>query len=353
MTNKPDGPFVLPGLVQWLRVGDRRARQLTLEVARELRVQEIMLLFSWADIYDDHIPGSWGASSLEWLDETIDLFAHTYGMTIYPRLFYTPPCACAERARELGLPPQTNLPPDRLTGFAAFCARMLQRYSGSTGSYWQIGNEPNNDAYWSQKADPDGALFAKMARPAIDVIHAYGKKVVLGGIIPPYQPWLRDMKREGVLPRVDAIGIHAFPGTWDKMEWKGWTHAIATARAFLDHPRQEIWVTEAGFSTAPLHGAHDREARFALEKKQIDFFEDFCRASADKKFWYCAVNQDPEHETDNALNQGKPPDPRAYHFGITLLSGTHKLLFYRWKVLAEMKASTVAHRHEASGKRSA
>lgn len=315
--------------MQWFRVGDVRARELTLMAVRELHVRDIMIAFSWADLHNASVPGSWGESSMQWLDETIFLLRRE-GAVVYPRLFYTPPELCRKRAEGIGMPPQTNFPPDCLEDWTLFCRAMLERYAAATGDYWQLGNELNNDAYWSAKIDPSGEIAAAMLKPSIDLLHDFGKKVVLGGIIPPYIDWLWRMGRKGVLDGVDALGVHAFPGTWDKVQWAGWDAAIERVKPFL--PRGvELWITETGFSTE----APTQRERSKRERMQIEYFEHVCRAPADRVFWYSAVNQAPDHPTDNQLNQGKRPDPRAYHFGIVMCSGTKKPLYHYWQETAD------------------
>lgn len=321
----------MPGIVQWFRFENYEEVDTTIKLLKELNVKNLRTGFSWADWERPKGP-DW----FDWFIERVD----QAGIEIFPTLFYTPAAKACLLPKQTLKDARTSFPPKRPEDYAAFCEEMIARYGNQFGDYLQIWNEPNNDAYWSFTHDIDGGRFAEMAHLAIEAVHRKGKKVVLGGIIPPYKPWLKLMDRYDIILKADAIGIQAFPGTWDKMQWKGWPHAVQEVRDMLAHlaaqtkniALPEVWITETGFSTVSLEdqGVAMQAVRETL---QIDYFESLKTTGANRVFWYCAKDQDLDHPTDNVLNRlrAKTADPRAYYFGIIDRTGRKKPLYNHWK----------------------
>jgi CDP-paratose 2-epimerase len=223
---------------------------------------------------------------------------------------------------------RTCFPPSRLIDYAQFEEAVLCRYGDKIGDYIQIWNEQNNPSYW--RHDPKYHRFACMARLAAEVAQGHGKKAVLGSIIPPYGDWIRLMRKYGVLELYDAVAIHAFPGTWDKMDWVGWRATAELVRGELDG--QELWVTETGLSAVTLED-QSNEMQVHRESEQIAYFKMACDAPVERIFWHCAMDQALDHPTDNYLNRGTPCDPRAYYFGLVSREGRRKPLFRHWQSL--------------------
>ena len=55
----------------------------------------------------------------------------------------------------------------------------------------------------------------------------------LGGLGPIDPHWLRLMGERGVLDHIDAVGVHAFPVTFE-FHWEGWAAKVARVRDVLD-----------------------------------------------------------------------------------------------------------------------
>src|SRR5437764_5617639 len=131
-----------------------------------------------------------------------------------------------------------------------------------------------------------------------------------------YPNWFRLIIHDGVMQYIDAIGIHAFPGTWD-LTWAGWPSFVAKATEVLDefNSTAEIWVTETGYST----WRHD-------EHRQVTAFLDVLTAPVSRVYWYGARDLDPDLPTVDGFHS----DEREYHFGLRRADGVPKLLHRLW-----------------------
>ena len=76
-----------------------------------------------------------------------------------------------------------------------------------------LWNEPNNLSHWNFKLDPGWVHFAEMVKRASVAIRRVnaGLPIVLGGVSACDCEFLKLLAREGVMPYVDAVGVHGFP----------------------------------------------------------------------------------------------------------------------------------------------
>jgi CDP-paratose 2-epimerase len=315
----------LPFAVNWLSFEDEASINLVIRVMRDLRIGELRTAFSWAD---------WERPGGEaWFDYFVKRFTDA-NIRLVPCLFYTP----TDKARtKPGDEPKTSYPPKRLEDYADFVGEVIGRY-GRSFEWIHLWNEANWNVYWNWDMDPGWKLFAEMIRYAIPVCKRAEKKIVLGGMSPYETMWVDAMFRENVLQHADALGIHAFPGTWDKETehrrggrvWKGLVAEIEDARAHLraNGSRAEIWLTETGYSTFG-EGLEMRDR----EKKQVAYFDELMRSPADRAFWHSVIDQRTGTPTDNELNSEEMRDDKAYHFGIVRENGNPKALYYYWQQL--------------------
>lgn len=111
-----------------------------------------------------------------------------------------------------------------------------------------IWNEPNNKSHWDPEVDPEWSRFAEMAILAADAIAAENAELtrVLGGISPIDPGFMRRMRDQGVLDRVDAVAVHGFPLDWNLWQIQEWPRKLDEIRGVTDLP---VWVTEVGIST--------------------------------------------------------------------------------------------------------
>jgi CDP-paratose 2-epimerase len=316
----------LPNAVQWFTFEQYKDVEAAIAVLKQLQINFLRINASWADYERPGGP--------EWFDYLFPKFAREK-IELLPCFFYTP----LQLARLDGGSAKTSNPPQNLRDYADFVKMFLGKY-GETCSWVQVWNEPNNSAYWNQDLDADGKLFAQMAGFAIDVAHDFGKKVVLGGLSPTDYNWIQRMFDYGVLGKCQALGTHAFEGTWSRnrhtekpeMPWMGWEEEVAGQRQLFAKngcSDIQVWITETGYSTWG-----NEAQRKSKERDQIQYFDELLTAPADQIFWFSLFDQKPGTTTDNVLNMGKELDNKAFHFGVIDFQGQPKALFDHWQSFA-------------------
>ena len=285
------------GVAEWFVIGEHERAERVATSLSALGVRHLRTGLSWADW---HAPG--GKAWYRWL---LPRLARDF--ELLPCITYTPP--------SLGVEPATAAPPRRLRDYADFVDVMLSEF-GPLFEYVELWNEPNNLSDWDWRIDTNWAMFAEMIGAAASWARRRGKRVVLGGPSPLDATWLDAVGRHGLLADVDAVGLHAFPATWEP-HWNGWAAAAdkfaATLRAH--DSRAELWITETGFSTW-RNDEHSqlRELAVALA------------APVARVYWYAAEDLSPDRRTAD----GSHADERDYHFGVHRVDGTPKLLGRTW-----------------------
>ena len=140
-----------------------------------------------------------------------------------------------------------------------------------------------------------------------------GRPTVLGGLIPVDEHWLTLMHRSGMMPYIDIVGIHAFPGMWFphhsnwewQRDWQGWPAKLSHAAA---HGGRPVWVTETGIATWDL--ALGRETKYELQAAAIDAI---IAAPGERFYFYSLIDLDPDREAI----EGFHVDENEYHMGLT------------------------------------
>jgi CDP-paratose 2-epimerase len=282
------------GVVEWLRPGEHERAERLIEGLRRIGVSDLRTGISWADC---HTPG--GRAWYDWLLPRL-----AAELNVLPCFTYTPP--------SLGIEPKTSAPPRDLKAYADFLDVMLTAH-GEHFDWVELWNEPNNLNDWDWRLDAEWRRFCEMIGGAAYWARERGKKTVLGGMCPTDPNWLALVAERGVLQYVDAIGLHAFPATWDHA-WQGWDHLVGEVRAVLEPRglRPELWATEVGYAT----WRHD-------EAEQLSCFVDALQAPLDRLYWYAFQDLDPETESQ----EGFHVDERHYHFGLVRSDGAPKLLY--------------------------
>lgn len=284
------------GALEWFRIGEHDRVDRVLEDLALLGIKELRTGISWADW---HTPE--GEAWFAWLFP--QLARH---VSVLPCFVYTPP--------SWGVAPKTSAPPMNLRSYADFVDMMINRF----GKYFQwveLWNEPNNLREWDVTLDPYWMKFSEMIGAAAYWARQRGKKTVLGGLSPIDPNWLRLMGERGLLPHVDAVGVHAFPVS--ESNWEGWKPAADRIREVLKpfNDKTQVWITETGYST----WRHD-------ERRQLTAFVDALDAPVERVYWYAVHDLDPKLPTV----EGFHADERAYHFGLKRADGSEKLLYRIW-----------------------
>jgi beta-xylosidase len=109
-------------------------------------------------------------------------------------------------------------------------------------------NEPNNKSHWDFEVDPEWKLFAEMVNLASEAVNAENPRLtkVLGGMSPIDPAFVENLKRKGVLDRMDAIAVHGFPLDWNHWQINDWPEKLKEIQAGITLP---VWVSEVGVST--------------------------------------------------------------------------------------------------------
>ncbi len=282
------------GVVEWFRAGDEARVEAAFGRMAALGIGRLRTHLSWADFHADQ--GRW----YDWL-----IPALASKVEILPCLHFTPPSLSATG--------RTSGPPRRPRDYADFVDLVLDRY-GDRFEWVELWNEPNNLSDWDWRHDPDWHIFSEMIGAAAHWTQERGWKAVLGGPCPTDLNWLRLMGERGVLAKLDAIGLHGFPGTWESAEstWQPWPEQVRDVRALLGEfgLGPEIWLTEVGYSSWRNDPA-----------KYIRWFLDAADAPVERVYWYMLEDIDPAVPTQDGLQF----DPRHYHFGLYDASGAPKL----------------------------
>jgi CDP-paratose 2-epimerase len=227
---------------------------------------------------------------------------------LVPCFSYTPP--------SLGVVPRTSSPPREPSRYAGFVAQMTERYSEHF-EWVELWNEPNNRAEWDWTLDPEYRIFSAMVIEAAERAHERGKKVLLGGLSPIDPTFLAHLGKLGVLQHMDAVGLHGFPGTWER-NWNGWAAEVERIVEVNEQfgVKPALWGTEIGFST-----------RKSRETEQVAVFMEAVEQPFDRLYWYTLEDLHP----DLAANSGFHQDEREYHQGIIRVNGLPKLLHRLWR----------------------
>ena len=291
----PPAPLTLDraGIVEWFRPGEHERVEATLAGLAVLGISRLRTAISWADFHTAAGPG--------WYDWLLPAIARR--VELLPCFLYTPP--------SLGIEPKTSSPPRDPKAFADFLDVAVDRY-GRTFEWVDLWNEPNNLNEWDWHLDYDWRLFSTMIGNAASWMHRRGKRTVLGGMCPADVNWLGLMCERGVIAHIDAVGVHAFPGTWQP-HWKGWAPVLDRLRETLNRHGcpARLWITETGYSTWD-----HREAG------QVSTFTAALQSDAERVYWYSYRDLPAEAEGQEGFHF----DERHYHTGLVTDAGRPKLL---------------------------
>ena len=208
-------PTAAIGVLEWFRSGEHARVERVLGKLRALGIERLRTGISWADYLDE------GGEA--WYDWLLPRLARE--VELLPCVVYTPP--------SLATAPKIQAPPRRPRDYADFLDHLITRH-GDCFEHVELWNEPNNLNDWDWTLDPGWERFAAMIGDAAYWMRERGRKTVLGGMCPTDPDWLRMMGERGVLEHLDAVGVHAFPGSWETV-WDGW-------EATIDRVRTTYWT---------------------------------------------------------------------------------------------------------------
>lgn len=193
----------------------------------------------------------------------------------------------------------THYPPRDAADYAAYVAAMARRY-GTHGSLWErpgapafrplLGIELWNEASqsWSWRPDPDPAGYAALARAAATAIHAAAPDARVVLTADPFDvrrdgtrtPWLERVldAAPDLGSMVDVYAVHPYPEPRNlgplaaaadhSRAFARVADVDAIARAHgVPHP---VWITEIGWSTAPVAGGVNEFSQALYLTQAID-----------------------------------------------------------------------------------
>jgi CDP-paratose 2-epimerase len=286
------------GMLEWFRPGEHDRVDRVLDDLGAIGVTQLRTGISWADVCTPE-GEAWYAWLLPQLSRRVNVL----------------PCF-VDTAPGWGVAAKNSAPPGNLKSYADFLDVLITRY-GRHFDWIELWNEPNDPRKWdATELDPYWWKFSEMIGNAAYWAQHRGKKTVLGGMRPIDPNWLRLMGERGLLKHIDAVGVHAFPGTSDAQP-DDWKTDIERIREVLHqfNPAGQVWITETGYST----WRHD-------ECRQITALIDALDAPVDRVYWYSLQDLDPRLATGDGFHA----DERDYHFGIKYADGSPKLLHRLW-----------------------
>jgi len=137
-------------------------------------------------------------------------------------------------------------------------------------------NEPNNLSHWDFHLDPDWHIYGSMVKAAAVAVESHAPQLrrVLGGISPIDPEFILNMKRQGVLDRVDVVAVHGFPLDWNHWTIHQWPDKLREIQAVTHLP---VWVSEVGVST---FGAEE------VQEFGLPCTADLLIGRSERVFWY-------------------------------------------------------------------
>jgi beta-xylosidase len=179
----------------------------------------------------------------------------------------------------------------------------------------KIWNEPNNLSHWDFTMDPEWREFCTMARLASEAIRAARPEldIVMGGISPIDEQFIRLLKGQGVLDHVDAVAVHGFPLDWNHWKIHEWPQRVAEIEKVSGLP---VWVTEVGVST---FGADEVQV-FGLKRTA-----ELLLGRVERVYWYSLLDLPPEWEATTRHKESEGSSYyRHFHMGLIRADSTPK-----------------------------
>ncbi len=179
-----------------------------------------------------------------------------------------------------------------------------------------LWNEPNNLSHWNFHLDPKWERFADLVKKGSAAIRSVNPNltVVLGGVSSCDCDFLRNMREQGVMPYVDAVGVHGFPLDWNHWPITEWPYRVREASEISGLP---VWVTEVGASS---FGAEEVQ-EFGLRKTL-----DLLKGHAQRIHWYSLFDLPPSWPAETRHKEAEGSSYyRHYYLGLIDARGKSKL----------------------------
>lgn len=139
-----------------------------------------------------------------------------------------------------------------LNGWGNYVRSIVTHFKGRV-HYWEIWNEPENEAYL---AGHNPADYARLLTTSYNIIKSIdpADQVVTAGVNGLAAPWLEQVMAAGGESHFDVIGVHPyvnFPASPESKSWLDSELAYWTAFA-ARHGNKPLWATEFGWKTSEV-----------------------------------------------------------------------------------------------------
>jgi beta-xylosidase len=169
-------------------------------------------------------------------------------------------------------------------------------------------NEPNNLSHWDFQMDPEWKEFSLMTHLAAQAVREVCPDLclVLGGISPIDEQFIRLLRSYGLMDDLDAVAVHGFPLDWNHWHINEWPKKVQEIEAAASLP---VWVAEVGVST---FGADEVQV-FGLQRTT-----ELLADRLERVYWYSLLDLPPAWE---ATTRHKESEGSAYyrHFYMGLI----------------------------------
>jgi CDP-paratose 2-epimerase len=244
------------GFVAWFHLGDEHTVRQTLGMVDELGVRRLRTGFSWADYERLDVDGTAWFEYL--MHEALGERIRSGQLDVLFNFLYTPWKHARVKADGQR---NTASPPRRLSSYARFIERMIDRYGDLIGDV-ELLNEMDIFQEWDREFDWNWQKLARTLRQAAIAVQRRGRRAILGGTTRAEPVLLECLagprwRLRNALRHFDVVGLHGFPGTWDTSvthadtwRWRGWEIEVTLVREACRRLGREvpIWVTETGSS---------------------------------------------------------------------------------------------------------
>jgi CDP-paratose 2-epimerase len=308
------------GFVAWFHFGDEQAVRQTLDMVDELGVRRLRTGFSWADYERLDVDGS------AWFDylmhEALGERIRSGQLDVLFDFLYTP----WKHARvKVSGERNAASPPRRLSAYARFITRMIERYGELIGDV-ELLNEMDISQEWDREFDWHWQMLARTLRHAAVAVHRRGRRAILGGTTRAEPVLLERLagprwQLRGALRHMDVVGLHGFPGTWDTSvthaqtwRWRGWEVEVGLVREACRRCQRElpVWVTETGSSTFEDPTGESQLQAFRRS------YDALCALGVERMYWYGFTDLAEHLPTVNHVISGETRQANPYSHSLGL-----------------------------------
>jgi polysaccharide biosynthesis protein PslG len=172
--------------------------------------------------------------------------------------------------------------PPQIDGFSRFAFAMVKRYQGRKDITWEIYNEPNQPGFWS---NPNATNYMDLAAAtSLAIRSADPEAKIFGpalGHIPLAQrpqpspwsseyldfPYLQRCLDEGLLPLVNKVSIHPYPGEAPEAVIKTYELLRSLLKKYPGGSKIPLSVSETGYSTQGDYRVSEQEQAMWLPRQ--------------------------------------------------------------------------------------